>query len=85
MMKQLILNIFFLIFIVGCTSTDYSIDDLFEQREFPSFKNKQIYKFRVLLFIFFPRSKWGGNKINKIPISAPITDFFKSGLRLMKK
>ena len=30
MMKQLILNIFFLIFFVGCTSTDYSIDELFE-------------------------------------------------------
>ena len=30
MMKQLILNIFFIIFIVGCASTDYSIDELFE-------------------------------------------------------
>ena len=29
-MRQLILNIFFLIFIVGCASKDYSIDELFE-------------------------------------------------------
>ena len=30
MMRQLILNILFLIFIVGCASKDYSIDELFE-------------------------------------------------------
>ena len=30
MMKRLILNIFFLIFIVCCASKDYSIDELFE-------------------------------------------------------
>ena len=30
MMRQLILNIFFLIFIVGCASKDYAIDELFE-------------------------------------------------------
>jgi len=29
-MRQLILNIFFLIFIVGCASKDYSIDEIFE-------------------------------------------------------
>ena len=29
-MRQLILNIFFLFFIVGCASKEYSIDDLFE-------------------------------------------------------
>ena len=29
-MRQLILNIFFLFFIVGCASKDYSIDELFE-------------------------------------------------------
>ena len=30
MMRQFILNIFFFIFIVGCASTGYSIDELFE-------------------------------------------------------
>ena len=30
MMRQLILNILFLIFIVGCASKDYAIDELFE-------------------------------------------------------
>jgi len=29
-MRQLILNIFFLFFIVGCASKEYSIDELFE-------------------------------------------------------
>jgi len=29
-MRQLILNIFLLIFIVGCASKDYSIDEIFE-------------------------------------------------------